>query len=64
MQRSISSFTRFLFGFTLFIGVSVGIAVVVTRIEIAQQKNEQTAAAYQVLLGNEALPHVWWQFWR
>lgn len=63
MHRAMSSFMRFLLGFTLFISVSIGITYAVTRIEIAQQKEEQTAAAYQVLLGNEDLQAPWWQFW-
>gem|GEM_PF-1318006 len=59
-----SSFMRFLLGFTLFIGLSIGITYAVTRIEIAQQKEDQTAAALQVLLGNETPETQWWQFWR
>lgn len=64
MRRSMQSFFRFTLGFVLFISVSLGITYAVTTIELAEEKKEQTAAALQVMLGNEVEATPWWQFWK
>lgn len=60
MQKSVNSFFRFVLGFGLFVSMSLGITYAVTRIELAQMKQEQVAAARQVFLGDLA-PKSWWQ---
>lgn len=58
-MRSVNSFFRFVLGFGIFISVSLGLTYAVTRIELAQMKEEQMAAARQVFLGAEATD-AWW----
>ncbi len=59
-MRSVNSFFRFVLGFGIFISMSLGITYAVTRIELAQMKDEQMAAARQAFLG-ELAPKSWWQ---
>ncbi|HWO07654.1 MAG TPA: hypothetical protein VNM40_03680 [Candidatus Paceibacterota bacterium] len=59
MQRSLNSFFRFVLGFTVFIGVGLGLTYAVATIEMEQQKEEQTAAAFRAMVGDEGEP--WWE---
>lgn len=63
-QGGANSFFRFVLGFTLFVALSMGITYAVTTIEIAQQKKEQTAAAFEVLLGADQGSDAWWELWK
>ena len=47
---SLEHFLKFVFGFTLFIGVSFGLTYTVTKIDQKQTQEEQTAAALQSLV--------------
>jgi len=63
MQSSINSFFRFVFGFTLFIAVSLGITYSVSIYSIRKDREEQTAAALKAML-NEPEQQMWWKFWK
>lgn len=63
MQNSYNSFFKFVLGFSVFIAVSLGITYAVTTYSIAQEREEQAAAAFKAMLG-EKDKIVWWQFWR
>lgn len=59
-QGGANSFFRFTLGFTLFIALSFGITYAVTTISIAQEKERQVGAAFQVMVGNEADNRARW----
>jgi hypothetical protein len=59
-QGGANSFLRFTLGFTLFIGLSFFITYAVNTISIAQEKERQVSAAYQVMLGSELEKTSWW----
>lgn len=59
-QGGANSFFRFVLGFSLFIALSFGITYAVSAYSIAKAKEKQTAAAFQVLLG-EKTEIPWWQ---
>lgn len=61
-QGGANSFFRFVLGFSLFIALSFGLTVAVSTYSIAQEKKRQTAAAFQVFLGNDA-ETPWWKVW-
>jgi hypothetical protein len=63
MGNAINSFFRFLFGFSLFIAVSLGLTVAVTTYSIKKDKQEQTAAAFEAML-NLPDEKSWWEFWK
>ena len=46
------SFLRFVIGFTVFISVSFGVTYAVNSYTVAQQQEEQTAAAFQAMVGD------------
>jgi len=62
-QGGANSFFRFTLGFTLFIALSFGITYAVNTISIAQEKERQTAAAFQVMVGEAAEDEAWWKAW-
>jgi hypothetical protein len=62
-QGGAHSFFRFTLGFTLFIALSFGITYAVNTITLAQEKERQTAAAFQVLMGEGGNNASWWQMW-
>lgn len=51
---AIDSFLRFLFGFFIFIGVSFGVTVAVSRYTLQQQADTTEAAALHALLSSQA----------
>ena len=51
MQSSLQSFLRFAIGFMVFISVSFGVTFAVNTISAKQEKERQTAAAFDVLMG-------------
>ena len=63
MGDSFNSFFRFVFGFSLFIAISLGITVFVTTYSLKRERDEQTAAAFKAMLN---LPDEgrWSQFWK
>ncbi|MEK7155556.1 MAG: hypothetical protein AAB734_01620 [Patescibacteria group bacterium] len=61
-QGGANSFFRFTLGFTLFIALSFGITYAVTTISIAQEKERQVGAAFQVMVGKTAQT-AWWKIW-
>jgi hypothetical protein len=63
-QGGANSFFRFVLGFTLFIALSFGITYAVNTISIAQEKERQTAAAFQMMLTGEKEENRRWKFWR
>ncbi|OHB20252.1 MAG: hypothetical protein A2854_04545 [Parcubacteria group bacterium RIFCSPHIGHO2_01_FULL_56_18] len=63
MGSSINSFFRFVFGFSLFIAVSLGLTVAVTSYSIKKEKEEQTAAAFKAMLNQPEEAH-WWEVWK
>ncbi len=58
-----NSFFRFVLGFTVFIGVSLGVTVVAGSFALEREKEKQAAAALEALL---AQPHesAWWEVWK
>lgn len=50
MESPVSSFLRFVVGFAVFISISFGITYAVNTISIAQEKEQQTAAAFQAMV--------------
>lgn len=63
-QGGANSFFRFTLGFTLFIALSFGITYAVNTISIAQEKERQTAAAFQVMVGEDSPEAGRWMFWK
>lgn len=57
-----NSFFRFLLGFTVFIGLSLGITVVASTFALEREKEKQAAAALEALLSNPEKP-AWWEVW-
>lgn len=62
-QGGANSFFRFTLGFTLFIALSFGITYAVNTISIAQERERQAAAAFQVMVGNDTGHGSWWKIW-
>lgn len=62
-QGGANSFFRFTLGFTLFIALSFGITYGVNTLALKQEKEQQTAAAFQVMVGkmDEESPWVFWK---
>lgn len=58
-QGGANSFFRFTLGFTLFIALSFGITYAVNTVVVQQEKEQQTAAAFQTMMGKEARG-AWW----
>ncbi len=63
MQRSMNSFFRFVLGFTVFIGVSLGVTVVAGSFALEREKEKQAAAALEALLGSGG-DSEWWEVWK
>lgn len=63
MGSSINSFFRFVFGFSLFIAVSLGLTVAVTTYSMKKDREEQTAAAFKAML-NQPEEAQWWEVWK
>ncbi len=66
-QGGANSFFRFVLGFSVFIAVSFCVTYAVSTYAIAEEKRQQTAAAFEVLLGNKTLSNasdLWWKFWQ
>lgn len=63
MQRSMNSFFRFVLGFTVFIGLSLGITVVAGTFALEREKEKQAAAALEALLASPSDPQ-WWEVWK
>lgn len=61
-QGGANSFFRFVLGFTLFISLSFCITYAVSAISVAQEKQKQTAAAFQIMLGKNDDTQAWWTF--
>lgn len=59
-QGGANSFFRFTLGFTLFIALSFGITYAVNTVALKQEKEQQTAAAFQVLVGKDVESSTWW----
>ncbi len=62
-QGSANSFFRFVLGFTLFIALSFGVTYAVSTYAIREEKEKQTAAAFQIMIGNPPLEKSWWKVW-
>jgi hypothetical protein len=58
MSSSVSSFLRFVLGFSVFLSVSFGVTYAVNTISIKQEQERQTAAALKAMLG-EKTPSGW-----
>jgi hypothetical protein len=58
-QGGATTFFRFVLGFTTFIALSFFITYAVSTISIAQEKERQVGAAFQVLVGGEE-KSSWW----
>lgn len=58
-QGGANSFFRFTLGFTLFIALSFGITYAVNTIAVQQEKEQQTAAAFQTMMGGNAEANSW-----
>ncbi len=63
MAAQLNSFVRFLFGFSLFIAASLGLAFVVGTYSIERDKEEQAAAARNAML-NISDESPAWAFWK
>jgi len=61
-QGGANSFFRFTLGFTLFIALSFCLTYAVNTISIAQERERQAAAAFQVMIGTEDTAP--WMFWK
>lgn len=59
-QGGANSFLRFTLGFTLFIALSFGITYAVNTIIARQEKERQTAAAFQAMMGEHTEELEWW----
>ena len=58
MPSPVSSFLRFVVGFSVFLSVSFGVTYTVNTISIKQEQERQTAAALRAMLG-EKTPSGW-----
>ena len=63
MGNAINSFFRFVFGFSLFIAVSLGLTVAVASYSMKKDREEQTAAAFRAML-NMPEEQEWWEVWK
>jgi hypothetical protein len=63
MGSSINSFFRFVFGFSLFIAVSLGITVAVTTYSMKKDRDAQTAAAFEAMVNPQG-EAAWWEIWK
>ncbi len=50
METSVGSFLRFVVGFSVFISVSFGVTYAVNTYSIAQEKEQQAAAAFGAMI--------------
>jgi len=62
-QGGAHSFFRFVLGFTIFIAVSFGLTYAVSTYAVAQEKERQVGAAFQVMIGNVNASDPWWKVW-
>lgn len=62
MGNSINSFFKFVFGFSLFIAVSLGLTIAVTTYAMKRDAEKQTAAAFKGML-NQSDRKMWWMVW-
>lgn len=53
MQSPLQSFLRFTIGFMVFLSVSFGVTFAVNTISTAQEKERQTASAYEAMVGTD-----------
>jgi hypothetical protein len=53
MPTPVSSFFRFVVGFSVFLTVSFGVTYTVNTISIKQEQERQTAAALQAMVGGK-----------
>lgn len=51
MEKGVGSFTRFTLGFLVFISLSFGLTYAVNSYTLKQEKDAQTAAALEAMLG-------------
>lgn len=58
-----NSFFRFVLGFTVFVGVSLGVTVVAGSFALEREKEKQAAAALEALLAEPDEP-AWWEVWK
>ena len=58
-----NSFFRFVLGFTVFIGVSLGLTVFAGSFALEREKEKQAAAALEALLTEPHEP-AWWEVWK
>lgn len=58
MPSPVSSFLRFVIGFSVFLSVSFGVTYTVNTISVKQEQERQTAAALKAMLG-EKTPSGW-----
>lgn len=55
-----NSFFKFTVGFTLFIALSFGVTYAVNTIAVQQEKERQTAAAFEAMTGNSGAESSFW----
>jgi hypothetical protein len=53
MPQPVSSFLRFVIGFSVFLSVSFGVTYTVNTISIKQEQERQTASALKAMLGEK-----------
>jgi len=51
MSAPVSSFLRFVVGFSVFLSVSFGVTYTVNTISVRQEQERQTAAALKAMIG-------------
>ncbi len=56
MPAPVSSFLRFVVGFSVFLTVSFGVTYTVNTISVKQEQERQTAAALKAMLSTESVP--------
>ncbi len=50
MESPVGSFLRFVIGFSVFISVSFGVTYAVSTYTVMQEKEQQTAAAFEAMI--------------
>lgn len=63
MAAQLNSFFRFVFGFSLFVAVSLGLTFLVGTYSLKRERQEQTASAFKSMLNEPAQP-AWWEVWK
>lgn len=63
MEGSFNSFFRFVLGFSIFIGLSLGLTLAASTLALQKEKEKQVAAAFRVLMNKEVEPE-WWEYWK